>query len=175
MLASRERRAILPAMAEKSAAGSLTTAFSALIHAPRSRVWRALTTPAELIRWDKAILSLVEPADEFPAVGSRARWRYQLGSVPVELRDRPLEVIEGSRLRSDVSLGLFRFEQTWSLADDKDATRLGIHLAAGNSIPVVGGTVDRFDVRRLAAEYVDGKLRALRLWCEAPSASVPLA
>jgi hypothetical protein len=161
-------------MGGKSAAGVLTTAMSALIHAPRPRVWRALTTPAELIRWDKAILSLLEPADDFPSVGSAARWRYKLGAVPIVLRDRPLEVVEGHRLRSDVSLGLFRFEQTWSLQDDKDATRLGIHLAAGNSIPIVGGVVDRFDVRRLAAEYVDGKLRSLRGWCEAPSATVPL-
>lgn len=162
-------------MSDKPAAGVLTTAFSALIHAPRPRVWQALVSPAELIRWDKAILSLVEPAEDFPAVGSRIRWRYQLGSVPVELRERPLEVVAESRLRSKVSLGLFRFEQTWQLADDHDATRLGIHLAASNSIAVVGGTVDRFDVRRLAAEYVDGKLRALRQWCEAPSPSVPIA
>lgn len=162
-------------MADKPAAGVLTTAFSALIHAPRERVWQALTSPAELIRWDKAILALIEPADDFPAVGSRIRWRYKLGSVPVELRERPLEMVPEARLRSNVSLGLFRFEQTWQLASDRDATRLGIHLAANNSIAVVGGTVDRFDVRRLAAEYVDGKLRALRQWCEAPSPSVPIA
>ena len=46
---------------------------------------------------------------------------------------------------------------------------MGLHLAAGNSIAVVGGMVDRFDVRRLAAEYVDGKLRGLRAWCEGPT------
>jgi hypothetical protein len=30
----------------------------------------------------------------------------------------------------------------------------------------VGGTIDRFDVRRMAAEYVDTKLRAVQQWCE---------
>lgn len=162
-------------MAERTAAGVITTALSAVIHAPRSKVWRALSSPAELIRWDRSILALLEPADDFPSVGGEARWRYQLGSVPVILRDRPLEVVTGQKLRSEVSLGLFRFEQSWSLADEADATRLGVHLAANNSIPVVGGVVDRFDVRRLAAEYVDGKLRSLRSWCEAPSTAVPLA
>ena len=91
------------------------------------------------------------------------------------MRDRPLEVVTGRKLRSAVALGLFHFEQSWTLADESDATRLGVHLAAGNSIAVVGGVVDRFDVRRLAAEYVDAKLRCLRRWCEAPSTSVPLA
>jgi hypothetical protein len=175
MLAARPGAVILPAMGERPAAGVITTALSAVIHAPRSKVWRALTTPAELIRWDKAILALLEPADDFPAVGGEARWRYQLGSVPVEMRDRPLEVVTGRKLRSAVALGLFHFEQSWTLADESDATRLGVHLAAGNSIAVVGGVVDRFDVRRLAAEYVDAKLRCLRRWCEAPSTSVPLA
>lgn len=162
-------------MEERPAAGVITTALSAVIHAPRSVVWRALSSPAELIRWDRAIQSLLEPADDFPAVGGEARWSYKLGSVPVVLRDRPLEVVTGRKLRSDVTLGLFHFEQAWTLADEADATRLGVHLAADNSIAVVGGVVDRFDVRRLAAEYVDGKLRSLRRWCETPSTSVPLA
>ena len=164
-------------MGDKPAAAVITTALSAVIGAPRARVWRALTTPAELIRWDKSILSLMEPADDFPTPEKTARWRYQLGAVSVILRDRPLEVSEGHRLRSDVSLGLFRFDQTWSLASESRAangsptavTRVGLHLAAGNSIAVVGGMVDRFDVRRLAAEYMDGKLRGLRAWCEGPT------
>ena len=100
MLAACPGAVILPAMGERPAAGVITTALSAVIHAPRSKVWRALTTPAELIRWDKAILALLEPADDFPAVGGEARWRYQLGSVPVEMRDRPLEVVTGRKLRS---------------------------------------------------------------------------
>lgn len=91
------------------------------------------------------------------------------------LRDRPLEVTPGQRLHSDVTLGLFRFEQTWSLgpAETSDHTRLGLHLAAASSMAVVGGTVDRFDVRRLAARYVDEKLRALRGWCEQPASATP--
>jgi hypothetical protein len=31
---------------------------------------------------------------------------------------------------------------------------------------VVGGLVDRFGVRQMAAEYVVTKLRALQGWCE---------
>ena len=162
-------------MGERNAAGAITTALSALIHAPRRRVWGALTTPSELIRWDRAALELIEPADDFPTVGHEACWRYQLGNVPVVLRDRPVEVVAGERLRSDVALGLFHFVQTWSLADEADATRLGIHLGSGSTIAVVGGTVDRFDVRRLAAEYVDAKLHGLRRWCEAPTPSSWLA
>jgi len=162
-------------MGERAAGGAITTALSALIHAPRGRVWDALRSPSERIRWDRSILALLEPADDYPSVGREARWRYRLGSVSVVLRERPLEVIARERLRSDVSLGLFRFVQTWSLADEADATRLGIHLVAASSISVVGGTVDRFDVRRLAAEYVDDKLRALRQWCEAPAPSSWLA
>ncbi|MBW2267240.1 MAG: SRPBCC family protein [Deltaproteobacteria bacterium] len=162
-------------MGEKPAAGVITMALSAVIHAPRPKVWRALTTPSEIIRWDKAILELLEPADDFPRIGNEARWRYRLRSVPVLLRDRPLEVVPACKLRSEVSLGLFHFEQAWTLADDADATRLGLHLAAGNAIAVVGGMLDRFDVRKLAAEYVDGRLRSLRQWCEAPSTSMPLA
>jgi hypothetical protein len=33
-------------------------------------------------------------------------------------------------------------------------------------VPVVGGELDRFDVRRLAAEMVDRNLRSIQKWCE---------
>jgi hypothetical protein len=82
-------------------------------------------------------------------------------------------VLAGARLRSDVALGLFRFSQTWSLADEpgegEARTRLSLRLAAASRIPVVGGAGDRFDVRRLAAEYVDAQLRGLQRWCELPA------
>jgi hypothetical protein len=39
-------------------------------------------------------------------------------------------------------------------------------LVAENSIPIVGGLLDRFAVRRLAAQIVDSKLRSLQKWCE---------
>jgi uncharacterized protein YndB with AHSA1/START domain len=147
----------------------ITTALAVPVGAPRARVWRALTDPAEVIRWDESLLALLEPADDYPLVGQHVQWRCHLGAVPVVLHDRPLEVVARQRLRSDVSMGLFRFDQTWSLADEvegSERTRLGLRLAASNSIAVVGGEVDRFDVRRMAAEYVDTKLRSLQKWCE---------
>jgi len=156
-------------MGGSSTAAVITTALSVVIAASRPRVWRAITEPAERIRWDESMLALLEPAEDYPCPGRDARWRYQLGNVPVILRDRPVEVVPGERLRSEVRLGLFRFDQSWSLRDEPGAerrTRLGLRLAASNAIAVVGGVIDRFDVRRLAAEYVDAKLRSLQKWCE---------
>jgi hypothetical protein len=157
-------------MGERPTAAVITTALSSVIAASRARVWRAITQPAEMIRWDEAMLALLAPADGYPRVGQRIRWRYRLGAVPVVFHDRPMEVVASSRLRSYVSVGLFRFDQTWSLSDDQEVvserTRLSLRLAASNTIAVVGGTIDRFDVRRMAAEYVDTKLRAVQQWCE---------
>jgi uncharacterized protein YndB with AHSA1/START domain len=149
--------------------GVITTALSAVVGATRDRVWQALTDPAEVIRWDEAMLSLLEPARDYPQVGQHVRWRTRLGTVPVVLHDRPLEVVPEQRLRSAVAMGLFRFDRTWSLHGDNGdgrRTRLGLRLAASNAIPVVGGLVDRFGVRQMAAEYVVTQLRALQGWCE---------
>ncbi len=150
-------------------AAVITTALAISVASPRARVWRALTDPAEMIRWDESLLALMEPAEGFPQVGQHVKWRCSVGTVPVVLHDRPFEVVCQERLRSKVAMGLFRFEQTWSLADDEGRTRLGLSITAENSIPVVGGSVDRFDVRRMAAEYVDTRLRALQKWCEVHS------
>jgi hypothetical protein len=154
----------------------ITTAMSTVIGAGRARVWRALTEPAEVVRWDERVVGLVEPAAEYPRVGRRVRWRYKLGAIPVVLSECPLEVVPDSRLRCAVALGLFRFDETFQLArepGDVERTRLTLKLVASNSIPVVGGALDRFAVRRLANEFIDAKLRAVQKWCEATAPDAP--
>ena len=147
-------------------AAVITTALAIHVGAPRARVWRALTDPAEVIRWDESLLALLEPAEGYPRVGQHVKWHYRVGAVPVIFHDRPLEVVNQERLRSQIAMGLFRFDRIWSMADEADRTRLALSLAVENSIATVAGSVDRFDVRRMAAEYVDSKLRALQKWCE---------
>ncbi len=57
----------------------------------------------------------------------------------------------------------------YTLADELEAperTRLSLRVVASNSAPVVGGTMDRFAIRRLSAELIDTRLRAVQKWCE---------
>ena len=143
--------------------------MSTVIHTTRERVWRALTEPAEVIRWDERIISLEAPVSDYPSTGHVAHWRYRLGSVAVDLHDQPVEILAGQRLRHAMSIGSFEFEETYTLGTEAGShhTRLSLRLAStANSVPVVGGALDRFDVRRLASEIVDGNLRAIQKWCE---------
>jgi len=133
----------------------ITIAMSKVIRCPRARVWRALVTPDELIRWDD------------PKPGCSARWRCRQGSVTVARREDPLEVVVAERLRSAVRLGSFAFEETYTLADrDPEATRLSLRISAQSTLPLLGGELDRFDVRRLSAESVDATLELIQRWCE---------
>ena len=143
--------------------------MSTVIAADPARVWRALTTPDELIAWDERILAAVEPPDHYPFRGQHVRWRYQLGGVQLVMHDRPLEVTSPERLRRTMHIGSLRYEQTFSLTPEPGApprTRLGMKLIASNSVPVIGDVVDRFDVRRMTSEHVDETLRAIQRWCE---------
>ena len=147
----------------------ISTTLSTVIGAPRERVWRALTSPEELVRWDDRLLRALDPADGYPEVGRCVRWRYQLGAVPIVVRERPLEVVPPERLRSDLSLGLLRMDETFALGVDTDApdrTHVALRLVSASSVPVVGGLLDRFTVRRLATELADTRLSRLREWCE---------
>jgi hypothetical protein len=149
----------------------ITTAMSTVIGAGRARVWRALTQANEVLRWDDRVVALDDPAAEYPRVGRSVRWRYRLGSVPMVLTECPQEIVADARLRSSVVLGLFRFDATFQLAKehgDPERTRLTLKLVAKSSVPVVGGVLDRFAVRRLANGFIDAKLRAVQKWCESP-------
>jgi Polyketide cyclase / dehydrase and lipid transport len=144
--------------------------MSAVVRTPRERVWRALTAPEEVTRWDERLVALAAPAPGYPTEGQPAHWRVRLGRIPLELRARPLEVVPGQRLRSAVALGPFRYEETYVLAaepGEADATRLTLRIVSSSAVPVVGGVLDRFAVRSLASRRIDVALRALREWCEA--------
>ena len=139
------------------------------VSATPARVWRALTVPAEIMGWDEHLLALIDPLIGYPQEGQSVRWRYRLGGVEVVLRNSLLDVVPNERLRSSASMGLFRFDETFTLSKetgDFERTRLRLKLIAANSFPVVGGLLDRFNVRRLASEIVDRKLRSLQKWCE---------
>ena len=156
----------------------ITTALSTLVGASRDRVWRALSDPAEIVRWDERAVQLLEPVAQPLAPGCVLRWRYLVGGVPLELHEEILDLVPEERLHSVARLGLFHFEQTYTLADDPadpGRTRLGLRLSAENAVPVVGGLLDRFDVRRQAADFVDFRLRALQKWCEARQPAKPAA
>ncbi len=141
--------------------------MSKVIRSPRARVWRALVSPDELIRWDERRISLEAPIPDYPTLGRPARWRCLLGSVTVSHCEDPLEVVPAERLRSAVRLASFEFEETYTLLDQvPDATRLSLRLVANNTLPMIGGELDRFDVRRLSAERVDQTLAQLQRWCE---------
>ena len=143
--------------------------MSTAITAGRNRVWRALTTPAELIRWDDQIIALLDPVPGFPRIGQQARWRYHVGSVEVVALQTIREIRRAELLVSAISLGLFRFEETYGLVEETGApgrTRLTLKLVTSSSVPLVGGLLDRFSVRRIAAELVDSRLRAIQKWCE---------
>jgi uncharacterized protein YndB with AHSA1/START domain len=148
----------------------ITIAMSTVVGAARERVWRALTAPDELLGWDERLLAAIDGIDGYPHVGRLARWRYRLGSVPVVLEDHPLEVLPAERLRSQLGFGHLRFDGIWTLAEENGTadprTRLALRLVASNSVPVVGGLLDRFGVRELVAQLADNRVRQLQKWCE---------
>jgi uncharacterized protein YndB with AHSA1/START domain len=147
----------------------ITIAMSTTINAPRTTVWRAISDPNEVVRWDDRAIAALDRPDDYPSPGQHLRWRYRLGGVSLILHERPQEVVPPERLRSRLSLGMLRFEETFSLAEETgepDRTRLSLRVVASNSVPLLGGVLDRFAVRRTAAEFIDARLRGVQKWCE---------
>ena len=141
--------------------------MSTRVGAKRERVWSALTDASERVRWDGPLEAPIDVSPDHPRPGDHARWRYRLHGMPVVLHERTLEVVEGKRLRSAMALGPFRFDLAYTLEpeDDGARTRLSAALAASNVVPVVGGALDRFAVRRLASEIVAEALEGMRAHC----------
>jgi len=145
----------------------ITIAMSTKVGAERERVWSALTDPSQRLRWDDSLEAPIDVGPDHPRPGDHARWRYRLHGMPVVLHERTLEVVAGKRLRSAMALGPFRFDLAYTVESEDDGarTRVSAALAASNVVPVVGGALDRFAVRRLASEIVARSLESLRAHC----------
>ena len=145
----------------------ITITMATVIDSSAQRVWRALTDPGELVSWDDQMLAPADALDRYPFRGQHARWRYRLGSVQLVMHDRPLEIDPPHRLRSKLNIGSLGYERIFTLqAESSIQTRLSMRLIASNSIPLVGETVDRFDVREMATAQIDTTLRSVQKWCE---------
>jgi hypothetical protein len=87
------------------------------------------------------------------------------------MQDAILETQRHERLVSRITIGSMHFTQTLTLYREDDEsgprTRLGMKLAAQNSIAVIGEVVPRLDVQKIVIEYVDSTLRQVQKYCEA--------
>lgn len=147
----------------------ITIAMSTVVRADRPRVWRALTDPAQVAAWDASVIAGIDVPSDYPKPGQHVRWRARINGLPIILHDRPIEVSMNERLRSSIAMGLFRFDETYTLLDDlleAGRTRLTMKVVISNEIAVVGGSMDRFAVRQQATDLVSTALRSIRDWCE---------
>jgi uncharacterized protein YndB with AHSA1/START domain len=147
----------------------ITLAMTTVVAAPRSAVWRALTSPEQIARWRPGVEAMLEAAEEPIRTGRRLRFRCRLHGVPVTLQERAIEIVPGKRLRSDVRFGLFRCEETMTLTPTGPGggqTRVSLRITTPSETPLLGASLDRFAVRRFGTELADTCLHALRDWCE---------
>lgn len=141
------------------------------VDATGATVWRALTRREEVVRWRPGIVGIASPEASFPTEGRRFRWRARLREIPIDLVETPGEITPVRRLESEVRLGLFHFRQVFTLLPGPSGTRVTLQIEAQNRMPLVGGSLDRFDVRRFLVELGGTYLQALRDWCEREAAT----
>ncbi len=144
--------------------------MSTVIRSGRREIWEALVTPDRRTRWGPLAFETSCESGGYPEPGHAVRWRCRLGRIPVELLETPLAVTPGERLRTALGLGPLHLEQVFTLRPEPGApggTRLHLKLVAPNAAPVVGGLMDRFEVREFVTELAAGVLAAVQEALEA--------
>jgi hypothetical protein len=142
------------------------------IDCPVSRLWRALTDPAEVVLWDTGVRAALDAPSDYPRPGQHVRWSYRLGPLPLVLHDRPSEVLPNKTLRSSIQLGPFEIDETYTLESSGPmASGLSARMCLWSTLPVVGGWLERWMGRRLAQSTVSASLAAIKAHCEKTGAT----
>jgi uncharacterized protein YndB with AHSA1/START domain len=136
------------------------------ISAPPSRVWRALCDPAEVVAWDTGVDAALDAPADYPQPGQHVRWRYSNGPFRV-LHDRPQEVVPERTLRSLISNGPLRIDETYRLEAAGGGTRLTAELRLRVPWPVAGALAERAVFGPATRRAVTASLAAIKRHCEA--------
>ena len=140
-----------------------TFAETVEIAAIRKRVWRALTTPTEVVCWDTGVIEPLDAPTDYPRAGQYVRWAYRVGPLPLILHDRPTRVDPASVFRSSIRLGPFDFDETYTLRETgSSATQLTAELSLSSAIPLLERTLGQ----PLARSTVRTSLTAIKRHCE---------
>jgi len=136
------------------------------IQAAPSRVWRALCAPAEVVQWDTGVDAAIDAPPDYPQPGQHVRWRYSHGPFRT-LHDRPQEVVAERTLRSLISIGPVRADETYTLDALSDGTRLTATMRLRVPWPVVGAVAERVLFGPATRKAVTASLEAIKRHCEA--------
>ena len=137
------------------------------IDATVERVWRALTDPGEVIVWDTGVLEALDAPADYPQPGQHVRWRYRNGAFRT-LHDRPVEVVAQRTLRSLLSVGPFRFDETYTLEQGTGGgTALSVAMIMRVPIPVVSLLLEPW-LERETRRTVGASMAVLKQHCEEP-------
>jgi uncharacterized protein YndB with AHSA1/START domain len=155
----------------------ITLALATVVAAPRRTVWDALTDPEQVTHWRPGARGLLVASPREAAPGRVLKLRCLLRGLPLTFEERTLEAAPDERLRSELRFGLFHGQETFTLAaadPDGGHTRVSLRIATPSETPLLGGSLDRFGVRRFATDLAGSSLAALRDWCEHRRAAQPL-
>ncbi|MGB2695839.1 MAG: SRPBCC family protein [Dehalococcoidia bacterium] len=142
---------------------SFTTSID--INALPARVWRALCDPAEVVQWDIGVEEALDAPAGYPQPGQHVRWRYSNGLFRL-LHDRPQEVVQEERLRSTLSVGFVKFDETYRLEARNGSCRLSASMTLWALLPLVGALVERIYLGAQSRRTVEASLRAIKTFCE---------
>ena len=136
------------------------------VAASPARVWRALCDPAEVVQWDTGVEAALDAPADYPQPGQHVRWRYSNGPFRI-LDDRPQEVVPEQTLRSLISIGPFRFDETYTLEPSDAGCRLAASMEVRAPVPLLGWALERLYVGPQSRRTVSASLHAIKEHCEA--------
>jgi uncharacterized protein YndB with AHSA1/START domain len=134
------------------------------ISAPPARVWRALCDPSEVVRWDTGVVEPLDAPADYPQPGQHVRWRY---AGPFRtLHDRPQEVVLERTLRSLISIGPLRFDETYTLEPRDGGTCLSAAMRVFVPLLLGGPLTGRLYAGPESRRTVAASMAALKRYCE---------
>jgi hypothetical protein len=131
------------------------------IKASPARVWQALCDPAEVVQWDSGIEAALDAPADYPRPGQVVRWQLRSGPFRT-LVDRPQVVDPERTLRSLLSVGPFRMDETYTITPAPSGCTLTALVDTTAALPLIGGFIERIYLGPIIKRDFGASLAAIK-------------
>ena len=132
------------------------------IRADVQSVWRAITDPDEVLKWDRGVVGWEGVMDDYPTPGKTYFWNYAYNDTVATLVDQPTAVDAPNMFSTRIQLAKIEFTEVFSLSVERGVTRLCIEM----TLQSTDSNGDEAGLLQFAKSSLESTARALTRWCE---------
>ena len=145
---------------------AFTISQAITINAAVPIVWKALTTPDQVLQRDKAIVAFHGDPLAYPVAGKTFRWTYVLGPFHLALYETQETIVTQKIYVATCRMSILYWKESYELTSHPQVCQLVLKLMMSCRASIFTPLLEAMFVKNMAASQIQQTLKGLKSFCE---------